>query len=113
MIENLKKILSREGGREYVQPSKEEKADFLLRVREHTGRTLDVGRLSLRKGTWHFEYTEDFRRQTNIRPIVNFPHPRQALRIQYVVAVFRNPYPRTKAAGNPEPNQGEKTRRTQ
>ena len=34
MIENLKKILSREGGREYVQPSKEEKADFLLRVRE-------------------------------------------------------------------------------
>ena len=61
MIATLKKILSREGGREYVQPSKEEKADFLLRVREHTGRTLDVGRLSLRKGTWHFEYTEDFR----------------------------------------------------
>ncbi len=73
MIENLKKILSREGGREYIQPSKEEKADFLLRVRERTGHTLDVGRLSLREGTWHFEYTEDFRRQTKIRPIVNFP----------------------------------------
>ena len=74
MIENLKKILSREGGREYVQPSKEEKADFLLRVREHTGHTLDVGHLSLREGTWHFEYTDVFRRKTDIRPIVNFPH---------------------------------------
>ena len=74
MIENLKKILSREGGREYVQPSKEEKADFLLRVRERTGHTLDVGRLSLREGTWHFEYTNAFRRQKRIRPIVNFPH---------------------------------------
>lgn len=73
MIENLKKILSREGGREYVQPSKEEKADFLLRVRERTGHTLDVGRLSLREGMWHFEYTDGFRRQTKIRPIVNFP----------------------------------------
>ena len=68
MIATLKKMLSLEGGREHLQPSKEEKADFLLRYRN-----LDVGRLSLRKGTWHFEYTEDFRRQTNIRPIVNFP----------------------------------------
>ena len=74
MIATLKKILSREGGREYVQPSKEEKADFLLRVREPSGHTLDVGRLSLREGTWHFEYTDAFRHRKNIRPIVNFPH---------------------------------------
>ncbi len=68
MIEHLKKILSGEGGREYVQPPKEEKADFLLRYDD-----MEVGRLSLREGMWHFEYTEDFQRQTNIRPIVNFP----------------------------------------
>ncbi len=68
MIENLKKILSREGGREYIEPSKEEKADFLLRHGD-----VEVGRLSLREGKWHFEYTDDFRHQTDIRPIVNFP----------------------------------------
>ena len=69
MIATLKKMLSLEGGREHLQPSKEEKADFLLRYRN-----LDVGRLSLREGTWHFEYTDVFRRQTDIRPIVNFPN---------------------------------------
>ena len=74
MIATLKKILSREGGREHLRPSKEEKADFLLRVREHTGHMLDVGRLSLREGTWHFEYTDAFRHRKDIRPIVNFPH---------------------------------------
>ncbi len=69
MIENLKKMLSLEGGREHLRPSKEEKAEFLLQYHN-----LDVGRLSLREGTWHFEYTDAFRRQKRIRPIVNFPH---------------------------------------
>lgn len=68
MIEHLKKILSREGGREYAPPPEEEQADFLLQYRN-----MDVGRLYLRKGKWHFEYTEDFRRQKHIPPIVNFP----------------------------------------
>ncbi len=68
MIERLKKILSREGGREDVRPPREEKADFMLRYRN-----MGVGRLSLRKGTWRFEYTDDFRRQTAVPPIVNFP----------------------------------------
>lgn len=68
MIGNLRKILSREGGREHIQPAKDAKADFLLKYRN-----LDVGRLSLREGMWRFEYTDDFRRQTKIPPIVNFP----------------------------------------
>ncbi len=69
MIATLKKMLSLEGGREHLRPSKEEKAEFLLQYHN-----LDVGRLSLREGTWHFEYTNAFRRQKRIRPIVNFPH---------------------------------------
>ena len=69
MIATLKKMLSLEGGREHLRPSKEEKADFLLQYHN-----LDVGRLSLREGTWHFEYTDAFRHRKDIRPIVNFPH---------------------------------------
>ena len=63
----LKKIRSLAGGRERLQPPKEEKFDFLLK-----DCNLDVGHLWLRDGTWHFEYADAYRNQVNVRPVGSF-----------------------------------------
>jgi len=34
---------------------------------------LTIGRLSAQAGKWIFEYTDEFRKQTELRPIVAFP----------------------------------------
>ena len=67
-ISTLKKILSRQDGREQLQTPKHEEANFLLQYRD-----LDVGYLSHHDGKWHFEYTDDFRLQTNVCPLLDFP----------------------------------------
>lgn len=68
MISTLKKMLSRQDGQEVLRPPKHEEADFLLQDRD-----LEVGRLWLHDGKWHFEYTDAFRRKKDIYPITNFP----------------------------------------
>ena len=68
-ISTLKKILSRQDGREQLQTPKHEEANFRLQYRD-----LDVGYLSHHDGKWHFEYTDDFRLQTNVCPLIDFPH---------------------------------------
>ena len=68
MISILKKMLSRQDGREGLRTPKHEEADFLLQDRD-----LEVGRLWLHDGKWHFEYADAFRRKKDIYPITNFP----------------------------------------
>lgn len=68
-ISALKKILSRQDGREQLQTPKHEEANFCLQYRN-----LDIGYLSLYDGKWHFEYTDDFRRQKDVRLLIDFPH---------------------------------------
>lgn len=68
MIPALKKILSRQDGREHLHTPQQEEADFLLQYRD-----LDIGRLWLCDGKWHFEYTDAFRRKKDVYPIINFP----------------------------------------
>lgn len=67
-ISTLKKMLSRQDGREGLCTPKHEEADFLLQDRD-----LEVGRLWLHDGKWHFEYTDAFQRKKDIYPITNFP----------------------------------------
>ncbi len=67
-ISTLKKILSRQDGWEQLQTPDQETADFRLQYRG-----LNVGVLSLQDGKWHFEYTDDFRDQQEICPIIDFP----------------------------------------
>lgn len=69
MISTLKKFLSRQDGREHLVTPAHEEADFVLQYGE-----LAVARLWLREGTWHFEYTDAFRAQTSVRPLVDFPN---------------------------------------
>lgn len=68
-ISTLKKMLSRQDGREGLHTPKHEEADFLLQDRD-----LEVGRLWLQDGKWHFKYADAFRRKKDIYPIINFPH---------------------------------------
>lgn len=35
---------------------------------------LIIGSLSFYEGLWHFEYSEDFKKQSHILPLVNFPN---------------------------------------
>ncbi len=67
MIAMLKRIWSLAGASKRPK-SREEKACFLLKDRD-----LDIGRLWLHNGTWHFEYSDAYRRRADVRPVVNFP----------------------------------------
>ena len=68
MISTLKKMLSRQDGLEGLCTPQHEVADFLLQDRD-----LEVGRLWLHDGKWHFEYADVFRRKKDVYPIINFP----------------------------------------
>ena len=68
-IVNVKKMLSRQDGREKLRTPQHEEANFLLQYRD-----LDIGRLWFRAGKWHFEYTDAFRHNKDAYPIINFPH---------------------------------------
>lgn len=50
-----------------VETPKEEKAIFLLRFND-----LEIGFLILNEGTWSFLYSDDFKQQSEIKPIVEF-----------------------------------------
>ena len=69
MISTLKRILFHQDGQGHLRTPQDETAEF--RVKHHD---LDVGHLSLRDGKWHFEYTDTFRKNKDIRPIIDFPH---------------------------------------
>ena len=67
-ISTLKKILSRQDGREQLLTPEQETADFRLQYRD-----LEIGLLSLHDGKWHFAYTDDFRSQKGVPPLTDFP----------------------------------------
>ena len=67
-ISILKKILSRQDGREQLKTPEQEEANFWLQYRD-----LVVGHLWLYDGKWHFEYTDDFRSKQDVCPLINFP----------------------------------------
>ena len=68
MMSTLKKILFHQDGREQLRTPHNVDAEFLLRYRK-----LDVGRLTLHDGTWHFEYVDAFRNNEGVSPITDFP----------------------------------------
>lgn len=62
------------GWRKAVEPpAPEAEAVFLL-----TYGDLLVGTLSAKQGLWHFEYSEEFRRQDDLRPIMEMPNVNEA-----------------------------------
>lgn len=70
MLSALKRALLRyrDEGQEEVQTPQDVDALFILQYGQ-----LDVGYLSLHEGVWEFRYSDEFRGQTEIQPIVDFP----------------------------------------
>lgn len=68
MLNNfIKKIWHTEGNSDINTP-KDESAVFMLMYKN-----LTIGILSLNDGIWEFKYTEQFRSQNEIKPLIDFP----------------------------------------
>src|SRR5436190_13139470 len=46
------------------------RAQFLLKYKE-----LTLGTLTVEDGLWQFEYSEEFKRNEHLRPLIEFPDP--------------------------------------
>ena len=68
----LKRILkffkSEEGQEDYYTPKD---IDIVFSL---TYRNLEIGTLSLNAGEWTFQYSEAFKNQNKIKPLLDFPH---------------------------------------
>ncbi len=58
-----------EGGHEDLTTPKDIHAEFELKYK-----TLTIGYLVLDNGVWEFSYSEEFKNQDELRPIVQFPN---------------------------------------
>ncbi len=70
MLKTIRTILARfrAEGHEEIHTPQDLTASFLLRYHD-----LVVGTLHLKKGIWHFQYSPEFRKQTELTPLVAFP----------------------------------------
>ena len=68
MLKNIKKLLKMDGQKDLVAP-KQETASFFLGYKE-----LKVGLLRLEDGRWFFEYSDEYKQQSDLPPLVDFPH---------------------------------------
>jgi len=66
ILSKLKNLLKADGQQALVTP-KEGHAEFLL-----TYKDLEIGKLWLEQGKWHFAYSEAFKAQDKIKPLVDF-----------------------------------------
>jgi HipA-like protein len=67
----IKKIINRIwsfDGNENISTPTDINANFVLKYKD-----LDIGVLSLTKGIWKFAYTDDFKNQKEITPLIEFP----------------------------------------
>lgn len=73
MLKKLKALLSRAEGQDNLKTLSQQEATFLLFFRNVDKKNLDIGKLWLRDGYWHFEYTESFKKQSHFEPLPDFP----------------------------------------
>jgi HipA-like protein len=70
MIEKLKKILWKVDGMEFTDNPAGSKGAFQLKYRKQV-----IGVLSYENNQWTFEYSDEFRKDQVINPIIDFPDP--------------------------------------
>lgn len=87
MLSKLKNLWKSEGQEEIVTPQDYE-VDFQL-----TYKHLKVGFLSLRKGIWSFRYSEEFKKQDLIKPLVDFPDVDKEYRSEELQPFFAHRIP--------------------
>lgn len=69
MIDALKALLRfRSEGHEGIGTPRDEDAEFVLAYEE-----LPVGYLRLHEGRWQYRYAREFRHQSQVKPLVDFP----------------------------------------
>lgn len=68
MINFIKNIIWKPEGFENLKTPKDKEAIFQL-----VYNNLLVGVLQLKEGKWYFKYTDEFKKQNEISPIVDFP----------------------------------------
>ena len=68
MLNKLKKILSTPEWLDNLTTPKNKKASFIL-----TYEKLKIGFLNVENGKWEFSYSEEFKSQDELEPIVDFP----------------------------------------
>jgi HipA-like protein len=69
MIKSILKLFKSEEGQEDFYTPHDVEATFKLMYRH-----LDIGILSLKGGEWSFQYSEDFKKQDKIKPLLDFPN---------------------------------------
>jgi len=67
MLSKLKNLWKSDGQESIVTP-KDYDAEFVLTYKE-----LVIGTLSLHKGIWSFQYSEEFKKQNRVKPLLDFP----------------------------------------
>jgi HipA-like protein len=70
MIEKLKKILWKVDGMEFIDNPADSKGAFQLKYRKQL-----IGILSYENNQWTFKYSDEFRKNQVINPIIDFPDP--------------------------------------
>lgn len=90
MLERLKQLLLRlrPEGQEGLETPVDESATFVLRYRE-----LEIGTLRLEGGVWEFTYSEAFRMQGTVQPLIDFPDPEKTYRAQDLWPFFLSRIP--------------------
>ena len=68
MLNKLKKILSTPEWLDNLTTPKNKKASFILAYEK-----LIIGFLNVENGKWEFSYSQDFKSQDELEPIVDFP----------------------------------------
>jgi len=86
--DTLKKIFRKANGQEEVQTPQNMSATFELKYR-----SLLIGTLTLQEGIWEFSYSEDFKEQDKIEPLVNFPKKEKVYSNSYLFPFFMKRIP--------------------
>ena len=82
IISKLKHLWKADGQEELATP-KEGKAAFRLMYED-----LEIGLLTLSEGIWRFAYSEDFKAQSRLKPLVDFPDVNKTYRYEELPPFF-------------------------
>lgn len=89
MLSKLKSLWKSEGQENIITPQDYD-VDFQL-----TYKDLKVGVLSLHDGIWTFKYSEEFKKQDQIKPLVDFPDVEKEYRSEELQPFFAHRIPGT------------------
>jgi len=68
MLKSIINKIWKSEGQEDISTPKNANAEFVLIYKN-----LPIGKLKVSNGVWHFNYSEEFRKQSEILPLVDFP----------------------------------------